>query len=80
MEQNKKLPTDEQSKIEREEILRNTEEQIKLGRKIVTVQGMGFVGCVMAVVVANAENEKVNYIIIYMDIKEHPNDHFGKFP
>ena len=53
-----KLPTDEQSKIEKEEILRISGEQRKLGRKIVTVQGMGFVGCVMAVVVADAENEK----------------------
>ena len=52
------LPTEEQSKIEREEILRITEEQRKLGRKIVTVQGMGFVGCVMAVVVADSENDK----------------------
>jgi len=50
------LPTEEQSKIEREEILRITEEQRKLGRKIVAVQGLGFVGCVMAVVVADAEN------------------------
>lgn len=53
-----RLPTEEQSKLEKEEILRITEEQKKLGRKIVTVQGMGFVGCVMAVVVADAENKK----------------------
>jgi len=52
-----KLPTEEQSKKEREEILRITNEQRKLGRKIVTVQGLGFVGCVMAVVVADAEDE-----------------------
>lgn len=51
------LPTEEQSKIEREEILRITEEQRKLGRKIVTVQGMGFVGCVMAIVIADATDE-----------------------
>ena len=52
------LPTEEQSKLEREEILRITEEQRKLGRKIVAVQGMGFVGCVMAIVIADAVNEK----------------------
>jgi len=51
------LPTEEQSRIEREEILRITEEQRKLGRKIVTVQGMGFVGCVMAIVIADATDE-----------------------
>jgi len=52
------LPTEEQSKLEREEILRITEEQRKLGHKIVAVQGMGFVGCVMAIVIADAINEK----------------------
>ena len=52
-----RLPTEEQSNLEYQEIIRISEEQRKLGRKIVTVQGMGFVGCVMAVVVADAENE-----------------------
>lgn len=52
------LPSEEQSRIEREEILRITEEQRKLGRKIVTVQGMGFVGSVMAIVIADAVDEK----------------------
>jgi UDP-N-acetyl-D-glucosamine dehydrogenase len=51
------LPNEEQSKIEREEIIRITEEQRKLGRKIVTVQGLGFVGCVMAVVIADATDK-----------------------
>ena len=51
------LPTEEQSRIEKEEIIRITEEQRKLGRKIVTVQGMGFVGCVMAIVIADATDE-----------------------
>jgi nucleotide sugar dehydrogenase len=51
------LPTPEESKFEREEILRITEEQRQLGRKIVTVQGMGFVGCVMAIVIADATDE-----------------------
>ena len=59
------LPSEEQSKIEREEILRITEEQRKLGRKIVTVQGLGFVGCVMAVVIADAvdkNGEPIYYV------------------
>lgn len=50
------LPTAEQSAIERETLLKITEEQRKLGRKIVAVQGLGFVGCVMATVVADAED------------------------
>jgi len=52
------LPTEEQSAKELEELKRITEEQRKLGRKIVAVQGMGFVGCVMAAVVADAVDEK----------------------
>ena len=52
------LPTEAEGLKERDEILKITETQRILGRKIVTVQGMGFVGCVMAAVVADAENEK----------------------
>ena len=51
------LPAEEANKKERQEILRITEEQRKRGRKIVTVQGMGFVGCVMASVIADATDE-----------------------
>lgn len=51
------LPTEEEGLKEREKVLRITEEQRKLGREIVAVQGMGFVGCVMAAVVADSENE-----------------------
>ncbi len=59
------LPTAEESHFEREEILRITKEQRKLGRQIVTVQGMGFVGCVMAVVVADAtdDNGQPSYFV-----------------
>jgi UDP-N-acetyl-D-glucosamine dehydrogenase len=52
------LPTESEGLKERDHILKITEEQRKLGRQIVAVQGMGFVGCVMAAVVADAENEK----------------------
>jgi len=48
------LPTEEQSAKELEELKRITIEQKKLGLTIVAVQGMGFVGCVMAAVVADA--------------------------
>ncbi len=51
------LPKEEENVKERQEILRITEEQRKKGRKIVTVQGMGFVGCVMASVIADATND-----------------------
>lgn len=50
------LPTPEDSEKEKEILRQITEEQRKLGRKIVAVQGMGFVGCVMATVVADAED------------------------
>ncbi|MDD2331556.1 MAG: nucleotide sugar dehydrogenase [Candidatus Cloacimonetes bacterium] len=52
------LPTDAEA-IEERKILKSiTEEQRKKGRKIVAVQGLGFVGCVMATVVADAVDEK----------------------
>lgn len=51
------LPTAEESEKERQILKQITEEQRALGRKIVAVQGLGFVGCVMATVVADAEDE-----------------------
>jgi len=54
------LPTEEDNVRERETLFKITEEQRKLGRKIVVVQGLGFVGCVMAAVVADATDEDGN--------------------
>jgi nucleotide sugar dehydrogenase len=51
------LPTEEESQKERDILEKITREQKELGRKIVAVQGMGFVGCVMATVIADAEDE-----------------------
>lgn len=51
------IPTDEDSAREREILKKITDEQRKLGRKIVAVQGLGFVGCVMATVVADATDK-----------------------
>lgn len=51
------LPTEEENAKEREILKKITEEQRAMGRKIVAVQGLGFVGCVMASVVADAEDE-----------------------
>lgn len=48
------LPNAEDSEKEKAILIQITEEQRKLGRKIVAVQGLGFVGCVMATVVADA--------------------------
>jgi len=52
------IPTDEDSAREREILKKITDEQRKLGRKIVAVQGLGFVGCVMATVVADATDKE----------------------
>jgi nucleotide sugar dehydrogenase len=54
------IPTEEDNAKEREILKRITEEQRKLGRKIVAVQGLGFVGCVMATVVADATDKDGN--------------------
>ncbi len=51
------FPTPEEDKKEFEILKSLSEEERKNGRKIVVVQGMGFVGSVMAAVVADAEDE-----------------------
>ncbi|HQP27194.1 MAG TPA: nucleotide sugar dehydrogenase, partial [Candidatus Syntrophosphaera sp.] len=54
------IPTEEDNARERELLVKITEEQRALGRKIVAVQGLGFVGCVMATVVADATDKDGN--------------------
>ena len=54
------LPTEQENEKEREILKQITAEQRKLGRKIVAVQGLGFVGCVMATVVADATDKDGN--------------------
>jgi len=54
------LPSEEDAEKEREILKQITAEQKALGRKIVAVQGLGFVGCVMATVVADATDKDGN--------------------
>ncbi len=56
------LPDEEESRKERLLLEDITKKQREQGRKIVAVQGMGFVGCVMAAVVADAEDNDGNPI------------------
>ncbi|MDD3563833.1 MAG: nucleotide sugar dehydrogenase [Candidatus Cloacimonetes bacterium] len=56
------LPTEEDNAKERELLVKITDEQRAKGRKIVAVQGLGFVGCVMAAVVADATDKDGNPI------------------
>ncbi|MCB5255629.1 MAG: nucleotide sugar dehydrogenase [Candidatus Cloacimonetes bacterium] len=56
------LPTEEDNAKERELLVKITKEQRAKGRKIVAVQGLGFVGCVMAAVVADATDNDGNPI------------------
>ena len=55
-----RFPTTEQDREEIQNLKTISEKQRKLGRKIVVVQGMGFVGSVMAAVVADAEDKAGN--------------------
>ncbi|MCD4829365.1 MAG: nucleotide sugar dehydrogenase [Candidatus Cloacimonetes bacterium] len=48
------LPNEASTTLERAELERVTAEQRALGRRIVAVQGLGFVGCIMATVIADA--------------------------
>jgi len=54
------FPSPEEDKEEIKKLRAISEEQRKLGRKIVVVQGMGFVGCVMSAVVADATDKDGN--------------------
>jgi len=55
-----KLPTEEECEKEFALLKEITASQRALGRKIVAVQGLGFVGCVMAAVVADATDKDGN--------------------
>jgi len=54
------LPTDEEQKREFEKITAAVDEQRGLGREIVVVMGLGFVGSVMAAVVADSQDDRGN--------------------
>jgi len=54
------FPTPEEDKVEFDKLKKISEDERKKGRKIAVVQGMGFVGSVMAAVVADAEDENGN--------------------
>ncbi|MCK4359875.1 MAG: nucleotide sugar dehydrogenase [Candidatus Cloacimonetes bacterium] len=55
-----RFPTPEQDREEIQNLKTISNEQRRLGREIVVVQGMGFVGSVMAAVVADAEDGNGN--------------------
>lgn len=52
------LPDEAETEKEREILTQITAQQRALGRKIVAVQGLGFVGCVMATVIADATDKE----------------------
>ena len=52
------LPTEDEAQKELKILEKITQAEKNSGKKIVTVQGMGFVGCVMGTVIADAEDEK----------------------
>ena len=52
------IPGEEASREEFEKLKKIVDEERKKGREIVVVMGVGFVGAVMAAVVADSENEK----------------------
>lgn len=56
------IPTAEENEMERQLLVQITEEQRAKGRKIVAVQGLGFVGCIMATVIADATDKDGNPI------------------
>ncbi len=60
------FPTEEENRKEEEIIKRITQEERKKGREIVAVQGLGFVGCIMAAVIADAvDKEGRSYYFVH---------------
>lgn len=74
------LPTEEENEKERKLLVQITKEERAKGRKIVAVQGLGFVGCVMAAVVADA-TDKDGKPIYYVHGHQRPSKRsFWKVP
>lgn len=57
------LPSGEAYEVEYERLKKRVEEQRALGREIVVVMGLGFVGAVMAAVVADSQSDPVKFVI-----------------
>jgi nucleotide sugar dehydrogenase len=64
------LPTETEARIAFAEIARSAREQRAKGRRIVVVQGLGFVGAAVAAVIANATDEQGRplYYVIGVDL------------
>lgn len=63
------LPKDERTRKEKEEIDKIIEEQKEKGKKIVAVQGLGFVGAVNAAVISNCKVEdRYPYFVLGVDL------------
>ena len=54
------FPTEEENRKEEKLLEEITRKEREKGREIVAVQGLGFMGCIMAAVVADAQDEKGN--------------------
>jgi len=73
------LPTEDDTKQEINKIKKICIDQRKNGKKIVVVQGLGFVGAVMGAIIADAEtNNKTKYFVIGIDLPTQ--DSFWKIP
>jgi nucleotide sugar dehydrogenase len=75
-----RFPTPQEDEKEIEKLKEISEEQRGLGRKIVVVQGMGFVGCVMAAVVADAEDKDSNPLYFVHGLQRASRRSFWKVP
>ncbi|MDY6914946.1 MAG: nucleotide sugar dehydrogenase [Candidatus Cloacimonadota bacterium] len=74
------LPNSDETEVENKTLAELTKKQRKKGRKIVAVQGMGFVGCVMSVVVADAEDENGEPIYFVHGHQRASNRSYWKIP
>jgi nucleotide sugar dehydrogenase len=75
-----KFPTPQEDEEEIKKLKEISEKQRSLGRKIVVVQGLGFVGCVMAAVVADAEDKDGNPLYFVHGLQRASRRSFWKVP
>ncbi|MCD6219354.1 nucleotide sugar dehydrogenase, partial [Candidatus Calescamantes bacterium] len=74
------FPSEEESKKEAEALENITAEEKRKGREIVAVQGLGFVGCIMAAVVADAEDLNGNPCYFVHGVQRPSSRSYWKIP
>jgi len=74
------IPLDDENTEEIDELVEITNEQKRLGRKIVAIQGLGFVGSVMASIIADTEDSSGNSLFFVHGVDLPTKNTYWKIP